>query len=83
MQKDFIKSLECSVMIGEFAIFEDSGYIPHLPRILEEANSQWLIKLLDAVGLTFLKLSSSKVCVVQIGLTYCASENFQYVAQAT
>ena len=40
-------------MIGEFAIFEDSGYIPHLPRILEEANSQWLIKLPDTVGVTF------------------------------
>jgi hypothetical protein len=33
-------------MIGEIAIFEDSGYIPHLPRILEEANSQWLMPYL-------------------------------------
>jgi hypothetical protein len=42
VHKDSIEGLGRSLMIGEFAIFEDSGYISHLPRILEEANSQWL-----------------------------------------
>lgn len=52
VHKDFIEILGRSLTIGEFAIFEDSGYIPHLPRILEEANSH-AQRLGAASGLTW------------------------------